>query len=105
MEDLELQKRRDELVGKIKAARSDRQKEKEKLTAQLEEVVSLRYDLIVRRKQIAYERLLKWLEELRNRIKESRAEIGKWQDAKTKAENVKQRTKELIEGKKGFNWE
>ena len=103
MEDLELQKRRDELVGKIKAAKDAR--EKKKLTAQLEEVVSDRYDLIVRRKQIAYERLLKWLEELRNRVRESRAEINKWQDSKAKAENVKQRTKELLEGKKGFDWD
>jgi hypothetical protein len=103
MEDLELQKKRDELLGKIKAARNERQKKK--LTEQLEEVVSLRYDLIVRRKQIAYARLLKWLEELRNRIRESREEINKAQDEKTKDENVKQRTKELLEGKKGFNWE
>ncbi|MHC4557109.1 MAG: hypothetical protein ACYTFW_07675 [Planctomycetota bacterium] len=103
LEDLQLQKRRDELLGKINSAGSERQKKR--LIAELEEVVSDRYDLIVRRKQIAYERLLKWLEELRNRIRESRTELLKWRDDEAKAENVKQRTKELLEGKKGFNWD
>ena len=69
---LKLKKRKDELLTKIKAAKT--QKEKEKLTTELEEVLGRRYDLIVRRKQIAYERLLKRLEELKNRIKQSRDE-------------------------------
>ena len=103
IEDLRLQKRRDQLLGKINAAKS--QREKEQLTEELGKVVGYRYDLIVRRKQIAYERLLKWLEGLQNRIKESRADIAKAQDAKVKAENIKKRTQELLEEKKGFNWD
>ena len=103
IEDLKLKEKRDEIVPKIKAAKD--QKRKEKLTAELEEVISHRYDLIVRRKQIAYERLLKWLEELQNRIEESRNEIIKWQDAKAKDENVKKRMEELVEGKSGFSWD
>jgi hypothetical protein len=103
IEDLRLQKRRDQLVGKIHAAKS--QKEKKKLTSELEEVIGHRYDLIVRRKQIVYEWLLKRLEELQNRIKESRADIRKAQDAKVKEENIKKRTKELLEEKKGFRWD
>ena len=102
IEDLRLQKRRDQLLGKINATNSRR--ENQKLTEELEEVVGHRYDLIVRRKQIAYERLLKWLEELQNQIKESRADIRRAQDAKVKAENIKKRTQELFEEKKGFNW-
>jgi len=102
IEDLRLQNRRDQLLGKINATNSRR--EKQKLTEELQEVVGHRYDLIVRRKQIAYERLLKWLEELQNRIKESRADIAKAQDAEVKAENIKTRTKELLEQKKKFNW-
>jgi hypothetical protein len=102
IEDLRLQKRRDQLLAKINA--TDGRREKQKLIEELEEVVGHRYDLIVRRKQIAYERLLKWLEELQNRIKESRADIIKAQNAEVKVENVKTRTKELLEQKKGFNW-
>jgi DNA-binding Lrp family transcriptional regulator len=102
IEDIRLQKRRDQLLGKINTTTS--QREKKKLTAELEEVVGHRYDLIVRRKQIAYEWLLKRLEELQNRINESSADIRKAQDTKVKAENIKKRTQELLEEKKGFNW-
>lgn len=102
IEDVRLQKRRDQLMSKIHATKD--QSEKNKLTDELEEVVGHRYDLIVRRKQIAYERLLKWLEELQNRINDSRAEILKAQDPKVKAENVKKRIQELLEEKKGFDW-
>ena len=103
MEDLKLQRRTEELSAKIKTAKNEM--EKKELTADLEEVVGLRYDLIVRKKQLAYEGLLKWLEELQNRIKESRAELGIWQDPKTKAENVKERIEYLLEEKKGFSWD
>ena len=102
-EDLRLKEREDELVGRIKGTTN--QKEKEKLTAELEEVVGDRYDLILRRKQIAYERLLKELEELQNRIKESHAEMLKYQDSKVKSENVKQRLRDRLEEKKKFPWD
>ncbi|TSA54497.1 MAG: hypothetical protein D4R45_03920 [Planctomycetaceae bacterium] len=103
IEDLRLQKRRDQLLGKIHTTTSRR--EKEKLTKELEEVVGLRYDMIVRRKQMAYEWLLKRLEELQNQVKESRAEIQRAQDTKVKAENINKRTQELLEEKKGFGWD
>lgn len=103
LEDLKLEERRQELVSKIKDARNET--EKKKLTAELQQVVSDRYDLILRRKQIAYERLLKWLEELQNRVKDSRDEIMRYQDSKAKTENVRQRIEYLLEGKKGFNWD
>jgi len=94
-EDLQLKDKCDELVTRIKATKNE--KDKQKLLAELEEVVSRRYDLIVRQKEIAYERLLKWLEGLRNRVKESRDEIIKWQNEKVKAKNVKEHIKDLTE--------
>lgn len=103
IEDLKLKKREDELVGKIKACTD--KKEKEQLEAELGQVAGNRYDLILRRKQIAYEWLLKRLDELQNRVKESRAEMLKFQDPKVKTENVKQRTKDLLEKKEGFRWD
>lgn len=103
LEDLRLKKRRDELVKKIKAVKSEN--ENKKLVAELEEVVAARFDLIVRRKQIAYERLLKWLEELRKRIRESRGEITRWRDEKFKNDNVKKRTLDLLEETPKFNWD
>jgi hypothetical protein len=101
VEDLKLKKREEELVGRIKATKNE--KEKERLDAELEQVTGDRYDLILRRKQIAYERLLKWLDDLQNRIKESRADIQKAQDPKVKVENVKERKKDLLEKK--FPWD
>ncbi len=104
LEDLRLKKRRDELLRNIKATTSE--KEKKKLVAELQEVVAGRFDLIVRRKQIAYERLLKWLEELRKRLRESRGEISKWRDEKFKNETVKQRMQDLLgETPTEFRWD
>ncbi len=101
-EDLQLKERRDELIVKIRAAKSEG--DKKALVAQLEKVLGDRYDLILRRKHIEYERLLRWVETLQKRIKKSRAEIAKAKKKEAKAENVKKRTSELLEGKKDFNW-
>jgi hypothetical protein len=92
-EDYRLKKRRDELVRRLKATKDA--KKKKQLGAQLEEAVAIRFDLIVRRKQIAYEHLLKRLEELKKRIEESRDDIIKWRDDKFKAEEVRKRIEDL----------
>ncbi len=102
-EDLELTKKRDELIRQIIAS-SNEQKTK-RLSAELEEVVAIRFDLIIRRKHIAYERLLKRLEQLQKQVKESRNEIGKWMNEKVKVENVKRRMRELTEGIPKFAWD
>jgi len=102
-EDLQLKKRRDELVKNIKATTDER--EKKKLVAELEEVVAGRFDLIVRRKIITYEWLLKRLEELRKHIRQSRAEINIWREEKFKNENVKKRTQNLLEETPKINWD
>jgi len=102
-EDLELKERRDELVRRIKTAKSE--KDQKRLIAELEEVVGQRYDLIVRRKEIAYERLLKRLEELTNQIKKSRKEIADSKDTEVKTENVKKHVKDLLEETPKFRWD
>ncbi|MBN2314573.1 MAG: hypothetical protein JXM79_11635 [Sedimentisphaerales bacterium] len=100
LEDMKLQNRRDELVAKIKSTKN--KKSEQKLFAELEEVIALRYDVILKRKQMGFERLLRQLDDLRKQIMESRKDILKYQDPKTKEENVKQRAKELLEEKKKF---
>ena len=102
-EDLRLKERRNQLIAQIKATK--RQGDKKKLIAELEDVVGDRYDLIVKRKKIAYERLIKRLEELQDWIKKSRAEISNARKPEVKAENVNQRIKTLLEGKKEFTWD
>lgn len=102
-EDLELKKKRDELLRKIIA--TDNEQKKKELTSRLEEIVNNRFDLIVRRKQIAYEQLLKKLEQLQKQIKESRDEIAKWRNEQFKIENVKRRVNDLIGETHEFKWD
>lgn len=101
-EDLELKNKRDELIEKIKSTKD--KKEKEDLVEQLEEVISERFDLIIRRKQIEYERLLKRVEKLQERLEESKAEIAEWRDENFRSENVKNRVNELLGGH-SFKWD
>ena len=98
-EDLELKEKRDKLLGKIRTASGD---EKKELVGELKNVVSSRFDLIVKRKQITYEQLRKELEELKERVKESEAEVEKWK--KVKSEKVNERLEELIGRTEKFNW-
>jgi hypothetical protein len=104
-EDLALQELRDELVVKIKSEK-DSSKKKE-LRAQLERTVAGRFDLIVRRKQIALEQLMKRLEDLQRLIERSRNDLIKTQDKEYKQENVKNRIQDLLdeEGDVPFKWE
>jgi len=98
LEDVRLKRTRDHLVGRIKRSESD--KDKKRLTAELESVLGDRYDLIVIRKQLLYERLLGRLEGLQKWIRKSRADIEEAKKKEIKTENIKQRTRTLLEGKK-----
>lgn len=100
-EDLELKGKRDKLLGKIRAATDE--DEKKKLSKQLAEVVSSRFDLIVKRKQIAYEQLRKELEELKERVRQSEAEVEKWKEVKD--EKVKERVEKLVSRTEKFKWD
>ena len=102
-EDLALKKTRDELRHRIRHERSEAKRQK--LGAELQEVVARRYDLIVRQKQIAYTHLLKKLADLQKQVQESKDEIEKWKDSRIKQENVRQRIKALTEGKVKFRWD
>jgi hypothetical protein len=103
LEDIKLKERSEYLVRKIKATKSER--DKKRLATQLENVLSDRYDLIVRQKQMAYDRFLHWLEELKKRIETSKAEIIRAKKKEVRTENIKQRMKTLLEGDKGFRWD
>jgi len=100
-EDLELKEERNKLLRKIRASVNDA--EKKRLTEELEEVVSSRFDLIVKRKQIEYEQLSEKLEKLKEQVKRSEAEVEKWENIKDK--EVKQRVEELISRTEKFSWE
>lgn len=102
-EDRELKKRVGELCRRLRSEKSDAKKQE--LGTELQEVVARRYDLIVRRKEIAYEQFLKRLEELQKQVIQSKDDIAKYKDQKVKQENVRQRLKALTDNKVKFNWD
>lgn len=102
-EDLELKERRDKLLAEIRARVSE--DEKAELVKELEKVLGRRFDLIVKRKQIEYENLLKKLKELQERVKESEAQVEKWKEAEFKKTSVKGRVEELVGKAEKFRWE
>jgi len=102
-ETIQLNEERNELLRKIKA--TDDEAEKKELIEQLEDVVGQKFDLIVKRKQIRYEHLLKKLEELKKEVKDSEAKVEKWKDAEFKNKNVKAHVEELISGIEKFKWD
>ena len=102
-ENLKLSKEQHELIKKIKAATDNN--EKKNLTEQLENVVGKKFDLLVKRKQMAYEQMLKRLEELKKEVQKSEAQVEKWKDSKFKSDSVKARVKELVSGDEKFDWD
>ena len=102
-EDLELKQKRDELLKKIKAV-SDNE-EKAKLLEELKGVISSRFDLIVKQKQIEYEHLSGKLQKLEDKVRKSQTEVEKWKDAEFKNSSVEARVKELVSETEKFEWE
>jgi len=102
-EDFELKIRRDHLLARMRREKSDARRQA--IGADLQEVVARRYDLIVRRKEIAYEHLLKKLEGLQALLKESKEEIVKSRDSKVRQENIRRRLETLTDDQKRFKWD
>jgi len=90
-EDLDLVDKRDELLAQIrKANRWNRPK----LTKELEEVVSKRFDLIVLKKHLQYDELRRRIEGLRRELESKEHELGRL--IQSKDEITKQHLQELL---------
>ena len=100
-EDLELKRQTSDLMKKIRGTTDDG--EKQKLKGELEVLTGKRFDLIIKKKQLQYEDLLKKLEELKNSIKEREAEIETLKGKK--ADHIKERVEELINNTEKIRWE
>ena len=83
------------------AAETD--EEKQKLKARLKEVMSVKFDLRLKRKQIEYEQLLARLEELKKEASENKAQLDKWKDRKD--EEVQKRLERLLSRTEKFDWD
>jgi len=100
-EDLVLKQQQNKLLEEIETAGDD---EREGLVEELKEVLSRRFDLIVKRKQIEYEQLLNKLERLKKEVEQREAKVEKWKDAEFKNESIKARLEELVSKTDAFRW-
>lgn len=102
-EDHDLKRRVGELCRRLRSEKSDAKKQE--LGAELQEVLARRYDLIVRRKEIACEQLLRRLDDLQKQVIQSKENIARYKDQQVKRENVRQRVQALTENKVKFKWD
>ncbi len=97
--EFELKRDRAKLLQKIRTAQGKQRKE---LMQNLEELVNIRFDLIVRKKQLRYEHLHRRLERLQKEVKEREAEVGKLKSKK--AQFIKERVEELTNKAEKMDW-
>ncbi|MHC4721269.1 MAG: hypothetical protein ACYS6I_01025 [Planctomycetota bacterium] len=98
-EEIELKKDRAKLLKKIRTAQGKQRKE---LMQKLEELVNIRFDLIVREKQLRYEHLRGRLERLQKEVKEREVEVEKLKSKK--AQFIKERIEELTNKAEKMDW-
>jgi hypothetical protein len=101
--DFELKEQRDQILRQLRRAKDA--SVREDLTARLEEVLSKRFDVIVQRKQMEYEQLLKKLERLKQQVQRSEAEVNEWQKPDFKDQSIKARVKDLLNPPNDFKWD
>ncbi|MHC5059578.1 MAG: hypothetical protein ACYTFK_00620 [Planctomycetota bacterium] len=99
-EEYELKADRDELLEKINTAKGKKRKE---LVKKLEELVNIRFDLIVRKKHLRYEYLLRRLERLQKAVKEREAEVEQLKSKKSQL--INKRIEELTGEAEEMDWD
>jgi hypothetical protein len=100
-QDIDLKAQTQKTLDQIHAATDEKQKSK--LTDELQQLVSKRFDLIVAQKQIRYQQLNKKLEDLKKEIKKHESDLEKLRSKKN--EEVKKRVDELLNKTEGINWD
>lgn len=99
-DDVLITKERGILLAKI--GRSEGQ-QREKLIAELKQVVDKRFDIIVRKKQLQYELLEKRIDKLCDKIKQQKDETQKL--IENKEQKTKERLEELLSEVEKVNWD
>ena len=100
---MELKDKRAELLKQIRATTDEKQKKT--LTTELEQIVGQQFDLILKRKQMAYEDLTKKLADLQKEVNQKKADAEKWKSKDFKSQKVKERVTELLNEKEKFEWD
>ncbi len=102
-QDLELKGKKYKILKKLKNATDEKQKQQ--LTTELKEVISNRFDNILKRKQAAYDKMLKKLEKLKKEVEKHKTELEKHNDPDFKNKNVNARLQKLVEQTEEFKWD
>jgi hypothetical protein len=92
--DLNLEETQTRLLMQIR--NTPNEQERNRLTGLLRGVLSDRYDVIIKRKQLQYEQLLKKLVDLQKQINSSMDDIKRWEDPNLKDEQIKTQMKIMI---------
>jgi hypothetical protein len=100
---MELRGKRTELLKQIRATTDEKQKKT--LTTELEQIVGQQFDLIVKRKQMAYDDLTKKLADLQKEVNQRKAEVEKWNGKDFKSQKIKERVTELVNEPEKFEWD
>ncbi len=101
--ELQTRDKQEQLLGKIRVTTDEN--EKKKLTEELKVVLSDGYDLIVRRKQLEYDQLLKKLEQLKEEIAKSQEDITTWKESTVKNERVNSYLNDLLKTRRRWRWD
>jgi hypothetical protein len=99
-EDILLQSQRDQLLRELRSADKE---ESKALKEELKEIVSSRFDIIVRKKQLNYEDMLKRLQALEKRVNKQQIEVESLKDKKNKT--IEQRIEELVGKTEKISWD
>ena len=88
------------MLEQIRATTDESQKKK--LTEELQNLVSKRFDVIVAQKQLRYQELNKRLEEMKKEVQKQQTDLDKLKGQKN--EEVKKRVDGLINKTEEINW-
>jgi hypothetical protein len=99
-EDIELKQQRERLIRRLNSAEAD---ERAEVLAELEDTVSKRFDLIIKKKQFRYDALKKKLARLKTEVEKREAELDEL--VKSKQAAVTERVNELAGKSEKINWE
>jgi hypothetical protein len=99
IDDLEMGYKQNDLQRQIQDPRNEQKKAE--LITELTEVLSDRYDIIIKRKQLQYDQLLKNLNDLQKQIKASMDEIDRWKDEEFKVLQIQNQIDYLTRPSRG----
>lgn len=100
LEDLALQKQRDDLLRELRGTEGAK---REQLIKDLKRLVSKRFDLIIRKKTLQYQELEERLKRLQKELEKRQAEVQKLQNNKEQA--VEEHVKDLTTQAEKINWD